>query len=82
MKRFKLTKSEKAIENALARGEYVRVSPEEERLIAGAIAAHRKDAVLNIRINSRDLENLKEKARKLHVPYQTFITEILHLYAR
>ena len=70
------------IESALVRGEYVRVSPEEERLIAGAIAAHRKDAVLNIRINSRDLANLKEKAKKLHVPHQTFIAEILHLYAR
>ena len=82
MKKFKLTKSEQAIERAIERGEYVRVSPEEERRLVGAIAAHRKDAVLNIRINSGDLAGLKARAKRMHVPYQTFITEILHLYAR
>jgi hypothetical protein len=82
MKKFKLTKSEQAIERALLRGEYVPLSPAEAGKIADAIAAHRRDAVLNVRINSRDLRHLKEKAKKLGVPYQTFITEILHHYAQ
>ncbi|MDO8805217.1 MAG: CopG family antitoxin [Elusimicrobiota bacterium] len=81
MKRFKLTKSEKAIENALLRGEYVPAPAHELKLVADAIAARRKDAVLNIRINSQDLNHLKQKAKTLGVPYQTFISEILHHYA-
>ncbi|OGR68142.1 MAG: hypothetical protein A2081_02280 [Elusimicrobia bacterium GWC2_61_19] len=82
MKRFKLTKSEQAIENALLRGEYVPLSPKETRRVADAIAAHRKNAVISLRINSQDLTHLKEKAKKLGVPYQTFITEILHHHAQ
>ena len=53
----------------------------EVKLVADAIAARRKDAVLNIRINSQDLNHLKQKAKSLGVPYQTFISEILHRYA-
>jgi len=81
MKNFKLTKSEKAIERALLRGEYVPAPAHEVKLVADAIAARRKDAVLNIRINSQDLNRLKQKAKTLGVPYQTFISEILHRYA-
>lgn len=81
MKRFKLTKSERAIESALLRGEYVPAPAHEAKLVADAIAARRKDAVLNIRINSQDLNHLKQKAKTLGVPYQTFISEILHRYA-
>lgn len=75
---MKLTKQEREIERALIRGEYVSTSKERFREIAEAIAARRKDAVLNLRINSGDLENLKAKARKLGVKYQTFISELLH----
>ena len=82
MRRIKLTRQEKAIEDAALRGEYVEGSKEEFEEIAAALAAHRKDAVLNIRINSYDLKNLKEKAHKLGVKYQTFIAEILHRAAR
>lgn len=81
MKNFKLTKSEKAIERALLRGEYVPAPPHVVKLVADALARHRKDAVLNIRINSHDLNHLKQKAKTLGVPYQTFISEILHHYA-
>lgn len=82
MKRFKLTKSELAIEKALLRGEYVPVGKEEEARILRALEARRKDAVLNIRVNSQDLDHLKQKAKKHGVPYQTFIGEILHRYAQ
>lgn len=81
MKRFKLTGSEKAIERALLRGEYVPAPLHEVKLLADAIARRRKDAVLNIRINSQDLNRLRQKAKTLGVPYQTFISEILHRYA-
>ncbi|MHB0996603.1 MAG: CopG family antitoxin [Elusimicrobiales bacterium] len=81
MKRFKLTKSEKAIENAFLRGEYVPVSAAEHQRVVDAIAAYRKDAVISLRINSQDLRHIKEKARKFGVPYQRYITEILHRFA-
>jgi predicted DNA binding CopG/RHH family protein len=82
VRRIKLTKYEKDIEDRLLRGEYVNVPKEEFNEIAASLAARRKDAVLNIRINSHDLKSLKEKARKLGVKYQTFISEILHRAAR
>lgn len=81
LRRFKLTRQERAIEDALIRGEYVRASKEEFDAIARMIAERKKDAVLNIRINKYDLQALKEKARKHGVKYQTFITEILHRIA-
>ncbi len=82
MRRIKLTRQEKEIEDALLRGEYVSVSKEEFEATARALAARRKDSVLNIRVNSRDLAQLKEKARKLGVKYQTFISELLHRIAQ
>lgn len=81
MKKIRLNKSEMATERALMRGEYAPAGAAEVRAIARAITARRKDAVLNIRINSGDLGHLKEKAKKLGIPYQTFISEILHHYA-
>ena len=81
MKRFKLTKAEQAIEKDLLEGKYVPADPATVRAVVKAIASRRKDAVLNIRINSEDLGHLKQKAKKLGVPYQTFISEILHHYA-
>ena len=81
-RRIKLTKMERELEAAAERGEFVSVSRKRFEEIAEAIAARRKDAVLNIRVNSGDLENLKEKAGKLGVKYQTFISELLHRAAQ
>ena len=81
MKRIKLTKQEKAVENALVKGEYIDVSKKEIESVYKAISCRRKDAVLNIRINSKDLQNLKRKAKKLGIRYQTFISEVLHKLA-
>lgn len=81
MKSFKLTKQEKEIENALVRGEYRSVSRSEFEDIARAIAHRRKDAVLNVRVNRYDLDGIKQKAKKLGVKYQTFISEIIHRVA-
>ncbi len=82
MRRIKLTRQEQAIEDALVRGEYQEVSKEEFNEIAQAIAARKKDKVLNIRINNYDLISLKQKAHKLGLKYQTFISEILHKIAQ
>jgi len=77
--RIKLTQHEKQIEKEI--DQYVPVSKTEHDRIAAMIAARKKDAVLNIRINQGDLDNLKQKADKLGVKYQTFISEVLHRVA-
>jgi predicted DNA binding CopG/RHH family protein len=81
MRRIKLTRQEKALEDALARGEYVSAGKEEFQRIAAILEARKKDTVLHIRINSRDLNNIKTKAQKLGIKYQTFISEVLHRIA-
>jgi len=81
MRRIRLTRQERAVEDALLRGEYVRVSKAEFEEIARSLAARRKDTVLNIRINSQDLRSIKHKANRLGVRYQTFIAELLHRVA-
>ncbi len=82
MRRIKLTRQEKAMEDALLRGEYVSVNKEKFAEIKAALEARKKDAVLNIRVNNYDLETLKQKARKMGLKYQTFISEILHRVAQ
>jgi len=82
MRKIKLTKQEKSIENALLKGEYTNVNKKAFDSIAKSIAARKKDAVLNIRVNSRDLLNIKQKAKKFGIKYQTYISELLHRVAR
>jgi len=82
MRKIKLTRQEKATEDAALRGEYVNVSKEKFDEIARMLAARKKDTVLNIRVNSQDLKNIKERAQRLGIRYQTFISEILHRVAQ
>ena len=79
MRQIKLTKAERAIEESI--DEYVPVTKAEYSAIVGTIEARRKDAVLNIRVNRQDLNGIKQKARRLGIKYQTFISEVLHKIA-
>ena len=82
MKRnIELTRQEKEIEDALMAGEFVSVDNKELEDISQAIARRKKDAVLNIRVNSQDITSIKQKAKKLGIKYQTFISEVLHKVA-
>lgn len=81
LRRMKLTKYERDLERSLLNVEWVPGSKAEFDEIARAIALRRKDAVLNIRVNSADLRSIKEKARHHGVKYQTFIAELLHRVA-
>jgi len=78
MRKVKLTKQERAIEEALLKGEYVDIASNEFDKIAMAIVSRKKDAVLNLRINSKDLANIRKKAKKFGIRYQTFIAELIH----
>lgn len=81
MRQIKLNRQEREIENALMKGEYVPVGKRDFDEIAQSLAARKKDAVLNIRVNSGDLHNIKQKAKRLGIKYQTFISELIHRVA-
>ena len=81
MRRMKLTREERAIDDALFSGKYTSVSKKGFDEIAQMLARRRKDAVLNIRVNSEDLKSIKQKARRHGVKYQTIIAELLHRFA-
>ena len=78
MKRVRLTKEESRIEDALLRGEYVKVAGDELKEISESLASRKKDLTMTIRVNSDDIKKIKRKAGKLGVRYQTLISEILH----
>ncbi len=81
MKRVRLTRQEREIEEALIQGEYVDVDKLDLGQVAEAVAHRRKDAVLNLRVNRQDLEIIKQKARRLGVRYQPFLSELIHRLA-
>lgn len=80
-KKMNLSASEKAIERAVSRSEFRSASKEEFEKIAEAVARRKRDAVLNIRVNSQDLARIKEKAKRMGIPYQSFVSELIHQYA-
>jgi len=82
MRKINLTRQEKAIEDSLLKGEYTNIAKSDFAAIAEAIAARKKDAVLNVRVNSRDLASIKQRAQKLGIKYQTFISEVIHRIAQ
>ena len=79
MRKIKLTKEEQWIEDHAE--EFVPIKGEEYKKIMAALERRKKDAVLNIRVNSYDLQTIKDKARKMGVKYQSYISEILHRVA-
>lgn len=81
MRQAKLSRQEREIENALVKGEYINIGDSELETIAQAIARRQKDAVLNIRVNSQDLKSIKQRAKRLGIRYQTFISELIHRFA-
>jgi len=80
MRKIKLTKEERAIEDSLER--FVPVDKQEYEQIINAIASRKKNAVLNIRVNSHDLASIKHKAERLGIRYQTFLSELIHRVAQ
>ena len=77
---MKLTRQEQWIEDHF--DEFVPVSKEEYKELVEALEHRKKNAVLNIRVNSYDLKTIKKKARKMGIKYQTYISEILHKIAQ
>ena len=79
-----LDEEEQEILNSFERGEWKSVlNLDEEKAFAKEAASNylKKDARVNIRISSSDLEQLKRKAAYEGLPYQTFLASLLHKYA-
>lgn len=79
----KLDKEERDILESFERGEWKSVPNLEERkadLKNYARATIRKDKRVNIRISERDLRELQRQAVHEGLPYQTFISNILHKF--
>jgi predicted DNA binding CopG/RHH family protein len=81
---MKMNKDEKEILDSIERGEWKTISEiekETHRYQKYARAAFRKDKRINIRISEKDLIQLQRRAVKEGLPYQTFISSILHKFA-
>jgi predicted DNA binding CopG/RHH family protein len=79
----KLTKEEKEILDSFEKGEWVPVadlSKRRKELAEFARNTLRKDKRLNIRISERDLIELQRKAVKEGLPYQTYVSSIIHKF--
>jgi predicted DNA binding CopG/RHH family protein len=79
----KLTKEEKEILDSFEKDKWVPVTnltKRKKELMAYARNTLRKDKRLNIRISERDLLELQKKAVNEGLPYQTYVSSIIHKF--
>ena len=84
MRKIKLDKEEQALEASFERGEWRSVRNAKQEIARHRQYARntlRKDRRVNIRISSKDLEELQTIALQEGIPYQTLLGSILHRYA-
>ncbi len=77
-------KYEEDILDSYEKGEWQSVpnlKDEIERYVSSAAATLSKDKRINIRLSSRDLEDIQMRAAEEGMPYQTLIASVLHKYA-
>jgi predicted DNA binding CopG/RHH family protein len=81
--KVKLTKEEQEILGSYERGELIPVknlSARKAELRRYARNTLKKDKRLNIRISERDLDELQKKAVIEGLPYQTYVSSIIHKF--
>ena len=79
----KLTREEKEIVKSFEKGEWIPatdLSRRKKELMQYARNTLKKDKRLNIRISERDLVELQRKAVREGLPYQTFVSSIIHKF--
>jgi len=79
---MKLTKQEQELVHSIERGEWKATTNKTElrKYRQAARQMLKKDARLNIRISSADLKGLQKRAMEEGLPYQTFVSSLLHKY--
>ena len=78
-----LTEEEKGILDSVEKGEWKRIpnfEKESARYMEVARATMRKNKRVNIRMTERDFVRFQKTAMHEGLPYQTFISSILHKY--
>jgi predicted DNA binding CopG/RHH family protein len=78
-----MKKEEKQFIKSYEKDEWVSVNKAPKlfkKYVSYARASLKKDKRINIRISSRDLEGIQKKAIEEGLPYQTFISSIIHRY--
>ena len=78
MDEFRLDEEEQQIEDSAE--EFVSVEGEERKQIEDIIARSRKNKNVNIRVSEQDLTQIRMKADREGIPYQTLISSVLHKY--
>ncbi len=79
----KLDSYEKEILEAFESGKLKKSKTEKQKIkrhVSVAEVTFKKDARINIRLTSRDLRSLQAKALMEGMPYQTFVSSILHKF--
>ena len=82
MNKVRLTKEEQELLDAVETGEFESVLTESRRKELESVASNtfRKDKRINIRISNRDLAAIQSRALQEGMPYQTFVSSIIHKY--
>ncbi len=84
MKNNKLNEEEKKINKEFESGEFKQVKglkKEKEKYRQYAKYTLSKPKSINIRLSIKDLNKIKAMAAKKGLPYQTFISSLLHQYS-
>jgi predicted DNA binding CopG/RHH family protein len=81
MRRTKLDKEEKEIMKAIEQNEFLPVRGKELRAVADAVAARKRDMTLTIRVNRKDINLIKKMAQAKGIPYQSYLSEVIHRVA-
>ena len=82
MGKIRLTNEEQKIEDELIKGAYFDVKSSDFEAIAESVASRKRNAILNIRVNKEDIENIKKFAKKFGIGYQSLISELIHKAAK
>ena len=83
----KLSKHEKDLRDSIERGEWKSLPDREAEINKSAQAARsqieatRKEARVSLRLNSTDVNRMREKAHQAGLPYQTLIASVVHQFA-
>jgi len=83
MKTTLTKKEERELMASVERGEWKPVKNRDKEMFRIREAARetlRKDARINIRLTKRDFFNLKSKAIREGIPYQTLVASVIHKY--
>ena len=79
----KLNKEEKELLKSYDAGEWKPVKSSREEALRYqkyARATFQKDRRINIRISSKDLDDMRKRALQEGIPYQTLIASVIHKY--